>query len=103
MQYGQRKLQRSITEMRRSRMGRASESRGAGSAFSGTRLKRGDMIQVWALGEAVANNSKLGRNPPRQGSPGTGRCRGRAYDQRCRSVTKILVGADSAPISSYWP
>src|SRR5256886_15560893 len=43
MQYGQRKLHRSMTEMRRSRIGRASVSRGAGSAFSGTMTSRLDM------------------------------------------------------------
>src|SRR5437016_1119273 len=40
MQYGQRKLQRSITEMRRSRIGRASVSRGAERAFRGTMTSR---------------------------------------------------------------
>src|SRR6267143_7246990 len=43
MQYGQRKLHRSMTEMRRSRTGRESGSRGAGSAFSGTMTSRLDM------------------------------------------------------------
>src|ERR1700674_4734679 len=44
MQYGQRKLHRSMTEMRRSRTGRASVSRGAGSAFRGTMTSRMDMV-----------------------------------------------------------
>src|SRR5580698_3768331 len=48
MQYGQRKLQRSMTEMRRSRIGRASVSRGPGRALRGTMTSRGDMVtQVW--------------------------------------------------------
>src|SRR5256886_8930307 len=42
MQYGQRKLHRSMTEMRRSRIGRANVSRGAGSAFRGTMTSRLD-------------------------------------------------------------
>src|SRR5882762_10445493 len=44
MQYGQRKLHRSMTEMRRSRTGRANVSRGAGSAFRGTMTSRVDMV-----------------------------------------------------------
>src|SRR5256885_4831789 len=43
MQYGQRKLHRSMTEMRRSRIGRANVSRGAGSAFRGTITSRPGM------------------------------------------------------------
>src|SRR5215469_15179245 len=43
MQYGQRKLQRSMTEMRRSRIGRAKVSRGAASVRSGTMTSRLDM------------------------------------------------------------
>src|ERR1700719_3376045 len=44
MQYGHRKLHRSMTEMRRSRTGRANVSRGAGSAFRGTMTSRLDML-----------------------------------------------------------
>src|SRR5579864_6412499 len=75
MQYGQRKLQRSITEMRRSRIGRASVSRGAGSAFRGTMTSRPDMErQVWAPGRANGYQPKEGaaagcaRAAPRPGN-----------------------------------
>src|SRR2546429_6506699 len=44
MQYGQRKLHRSMTEMRRSRIGRENVSRGAGSAFRGTMTSWPDMV-----------------------------------------------------------
>src|SRR3977135_996787 len=44
MQYGQRKLHRSMTEMRRSRTGRANVSRGAGSAFRETITSPVDMV-----------------------------------------------------------
>src|ERR1700752_5202675 len=65
MQYGQRKLQRSITEMRRSRIGRARVSRGAGRRMRGTMTSGADMLQVWDGGRRLAIGVK--------GESGTGR------------------------------
>src|SRR5579864_6305603 len=65
MQYGQRKLQRSITEMRRSRIGRARVSRGAARRLRGTMTSGADILQVWDGRRALAIGVKGELSPSR--------------------------------------
>src|ERR1700731_2861486 len=91
MQYGQRKLHRSMTEMRRSRTGRASVSRGTGSAFRGTMTCRVDMVfqsMRTAAGKGYRSKGALtGSRPaidPRHEPPGIGVGARRQLDKTTR-------------------
>ncbi len=64
MQYGQRKLQRSMTEMRRSRNGRPSLSRGWESALSGTMTSDlGMFVRLWRKGQLPQRVITIGAGP----------------------------------------